>query len=57
MRRRTLGAIQDIRHSGAGAQPASPESKNTDLKNKREDRVHRFRACPQRASRNDTYCG
>jgi len=55
--RRPLGAIQDIRHSGAGAQPASPESKNTDLKNKREDRVHRFRACPHRASRNDTYCG
>jgi len=52
-----LGPTRDGRHSGAGVQPASPESKNTDLKNKGEDRVHRFRACPLGASRNDTHCG
>jgi hypothetical protein len=52
-----LGATQANRRSGAGAQPASPESKNADLKNKEEDCVHRFRACPDRAPRNDTHCG
>jgi hypothetical protein len=52
-----LGATQDNSHSGVGAQSASPESKNTDLKDKGEDRVHRFGACPDRASQNDTHCG
>jgi hypothetical protein len=52
-----LGAVQDNCHPGAGEQPTGPESKNTDLKNRREERVRRFRVCPDVASRNDTHCG
>jgi hypothetical protein len=52
-----LGATQDNRHSKAGVQPASPESKNTDLNNEGEDCVHRFRACPDGAPRNGTHYG
>jgi len=44
--------MTDVRHSGARAQPASQEPKNTDLNNKGEDRVHTFRVCPVGASRN-----
>jgi hypothetical protein len=47
--------MTDTRPSGARAQPVSPESKNTDLQNKGQNHVHRFRVCPLGAPRNDVY--
>ena len=47
--------MTDTRRSGAKAQPVSPESKSTDLQNKGQDHIHRFRVCPLGASRNYGY--
>jgi hypothetical protein len=44
--------MTDTRRSGAQAQPVSPESKSTDLQNKGQDHVYRFRVCPLGPPRN-----
>src|SRR6266404_159019 len=56
--RNSAAAAQEIPnfcHSGARAQPASPEPMNTDYEPTGIAGVHGFRARPRRASRNDGF--